>query len=481
MAKSKIAYFCQSCGYESAKWLGKCPSCQQWNTFVEEILEKSNASVPNWKASPSSSQRANKPVEVADITFKEEHRLLTPDKEFNRVLGGGIVAGSLVLIGGEPGIGKSTLMLQLALNMPNVKVLYVSGEESDHQIKMRAERLVSLETHEARARNKELKEEFGKGCFILTETSTQNIFKQIEELQPDILVIDSIQTLHSSHVESTPGSVSQVRECTAELLRFAKETSTPVFLIGHITKDGMIAGPKILEHMVDTVLQFEGDRHHVYRILRTIKNRFGSSSELGIYEMLGEGLREVSNPSEILLSQRDEPLSGVTISATLEGMRPMLIETQALVSTSAYGTPQRTATGFDTTRMSMLLAVLEKRCGFRLGAKDVFLNITGGIRVEDPAIDLGLAAAIISSHEDIPIPSKTCFAGEIGLSGEIRAVNRVEQRIAEAQKLGFDQIFISKYNMPTAAKDKKRLDLSRYTIDVKVVGRIEEVFGLLFG
>ncbi|WP_299467603.1 DNA repair protein RadA [Mucilaginibacter sp.] len=481
MAKSKIAYFCQSCGYESAKWLGKCPSCQQWNTFVEEILEKSSASVPNWKASPASSQRANKPVEVADITFKEEHRLLTPDKEFNRVLGGGIVAGSLVLIGGEPGIGKSTLMLQLALNMPNVKVLYVSGEESDHQIKMRAERLVSLETHEARARNKELKEEFGKGCFILTETSTQNIFKQIEELQPDILVIDSIQTLHSSHVESTPGSVSQVRECTAELLRFAKETSTPVFLIGHITKDGMIAGPKILEHMVDTVLQFEGDRHHVYRILRTIKNRFGSSSELGIYEMLGEGLREVSNPSEILLSQRDEPLSGVTISATLEGMRPMLIETQALVSTSAYGTPQRTATGFDTKRMSMLLAVLEKRCGFRLGAKDVFLNITGGIRVEDPAIDLGLAAAIISSHEDIPIPSKTCFAGEIGLSGEIRAVNRVEQRIAEAQKLGFDQIFISKYNMPTAAKDKKRLDLSRYTIDVKVVGRIEEVFGLLFG
>jgi DNA repair protein RadA/Sms len=481
MAKSKIAYFCQSCGYESAKWLGKCPSCQQWNTFVEEILEKSNASVHNWKASPASSQRANKPVEVADITFKEEHRLLTPDIEFNRVLGGGIVAGSLVLIGGEPGIGKSTLMLQLALNMPNVKVLYVSGEESDHQIKMRAERLVSLETHEARARNKELKEEFGKGCFILTETSTQNIFKQIEELQPDILVIDSIQTLHSSHVESTPGSVSQVRECTAELLRFAKETSTPVFLIGHITKDGMIAGPKILEHMVDTVLQFEGDRHHVYRILRTIKNRFGSSSELGIYEMLGEGLREVSNPSEILLSQRDEPLSGVTISATLEGMRPMLIETQALVSTSAYGTPQRTATGFDTKRMSMLLAVLEKRCGFRLGAKDVFLNITGGIRVEDPAIDLGLAAAIISSHEDIPIPSKTCFAGEIGLSGEIRAVNRVEQRIAEAQKLGFDQIFISKYNMPTAAKDKKRLDLSRYTIDVKVVGRIEEVFGLLFG
>jgi DNA repair protein RadA/Sms len=480
MAKSKIAYFCQSCGFESAKWLGKCPSCQQWNTFVEEILEKTSATVPNWKASPGNSQRANKPVEVADITFKEEHRLLTPDKEFNRVLGGGIVAGSLVLIGGEPGIGKSTLMLQLALNMPNIKVLYVSGEESDHQIKMRAERLTN-ESQEARIKNQESKTDLGKGCFILTETSTQNIFKQIEELQPDLVVIDSIQTLHSSHIESTPGSVSQVRECTAELLRFAKETSTPVFLIGHITKDGMIAGPKILEHMVDTVLQFEGDRHHVYRILRTIKNRFGSASELGIYEMLGEGLREVSNPSEILLSQRDEPLSGITISATLEGMRPMLIETQALVSTSAYGTPQRTATGFDTKRMSMLLAVLEKRCGFRLGAKDVFLNITGGIRVEDPAIDLGLAAAIISSHEDIPIPAKTCFAGEIGLSGEIRAVNRVEQRIAEAQKLGFEQIFISKYNMPSASKDKKRLDLSRYTIDVKPVGRIEEVFGLLFG
>ena len=487
MAKSKIAYFCQSCGYESPKWLGKCPSCQQWNTFVEEVLEKASASVPTWKASPASSVRANKPVQVADITFKEEHRLLTPDKEFNRVLGGGIVAGSLVLIGGEPGIGKSTLMLQLALNMPGIKVLYVSGEESDHQIKMRAERLGSVGNEQpavGRGNKFEIenpKSEIGRTCYILTETSTQNIFKQIEELQPDLVVIDSIQTLHSAHVESTPGSVSQVRECTAELLRFAKETSTPVFLIGHITKDGMIAGPKILEHMVDTVLQFEGDRHHVYRILRTIKNRFGSSSELGIYEMLGEGLREVSNPSEILLSQRDEPLSGITISATLEGMRPMLIETQALVSPSPYGTPQRTATGFDTKRMSMLLAVLEKRCGFRLGAKDVFLNITGGIRVEDPAIDLGLAAAIISSHEDIPIPAKTCFAGEIGLSGEIRAVNRVEQRIAEAQKLGFEQIFISKYNMPSGAKDKNRLDLSRYTIDVKVVGRIEEVFGLLFG
>ncbi len=488
MAKTKIAYFCQSCGFESAKWLGKCPSCQQWNTFVEEIIEKSNGSVPDWKATSSTTQqRANKPVEIPDIVFSEEQRMLTPDKEFNRVLGGGIVAGSLVLIGGEPGIGKSTLMLQLALSMPSLKILYISGEESDKQIKMRAERLDPTEgsqNSKLKSQNSGIehpKSDFGKGCYILTETSTQNIFKQIEQLEPDLVIVDSIQTLHSSHIESTPGSVSQVRECTAELLRFAKESSTPVFLIGHITKDGMIAGPKILEHMVDTVLQFEGDRHHVYRILRAVKNRFGSASELGIYEMLGEGLREVSNPSEILLSQRDEPLSGITISATLEGMRPMLIETQALVSTSAYGTPQRTATGFDTRRMNMLLAVLEKRCGFRLGAKDVFLNITGGIKVEDPAIDLGLAAAIISSHEDIPIPFKTCFAGEIGLSGEIRAVNRVEQRIAEAQKLGFEQIFISKYNMPSGTKDKKRIDLTRYAIEVRTVGNIEEVFGLLFG
>lgn len=450
---------------------------------MEEIIEKTNGSIPDWKATNSTStQRSNKPIQIPDITFSEEQRMLTPDKEFNRVLGGGIVAGSLVLIGGEPGIGKSTLMLQLALSMPNIKVLYISGEESERQIKMRAERLATVENQESRVKNQDGEAfKFGKSCYVLTETSTQNIFKQIEQLQPDLVVVDSIQTLHSSHIESTPGSVSQVRECTAELLRFAKESSTPVFLIGHITKDGMIAGPKILEHMVDTVLQFEGDRHHVYRILRAVKNRFGSASELGIYEMLGEGLREVSNPSEILLSQRDEALSGITISATLEGMRPMLIETQALVSVSPYGTPQRTATGFDTKRMSMLLAVLEKRCGFKLGIKDVFLNITGGIRVEDPAIDLGLAAAIISSNEDIPIPFKTCFAGEIGLSGEIRAVNRVEQRVAEAEKLGFEQIFISKYNLPSGGKDKKRIDLSRYKIEVKTVGNIEEVFGLLFG
>ncbi|CAM3882460.1 DNA repair protein RadA [Mucilaginibacter galii] len=478
MAKTKSAYFCQSCGFEAPKWLGKCPSCGQWNTFVEEIVDKPNAAVPNWKSISNGStslQRANKAVQVTDITYSEEHRILTPDKELNRVLGGGIVPGSLVLIGGEPGIGKSTLMLQLALSMPAAKILYVSGEESDRQLKMRAERITPQPANGGAAGV------IGQGCFVLTETSTQNIFKQIEQLQPDLVIVDSIQTLHSAHIESTPGSVSQVRECTAELLRFAKESSTPVFLIGHITKDGMIAGPKILEHMVDTVLQFEGDRHHVYRILRAIKNRFGSASELGIYEMLGAGLREVSNPSEILLSQRDEALSGITISATLEGLRPMLIETQALVSTSAYGTPQRSATGFDTRRMNMLLAVLEKRCGFRLGNQDVFLNITGGIRVEDPAIDLGLAAAIISSHEDMPISSKTCFAGELGLSGEIRAVNRIEQRIAEAQKLGFEQIFISKYNLPSGKKDNNQLDLSHYNIEIKAVSRIEEVFGLLFG
>lgn len=489
LAKTKVSYFCQSCGFEAPKWLGKCPSCSQWNTFVEEITERANPSVPDWKPQSTSMQRASKAVPIDKIEFDEEHRILTPDKEFNRVLGGGIVAGSLVLIGGEPGIGKSTLMLQLALNMPGLKVLYVSGEESDRQIKMRAERLSAVGSEQLAVSSGQFSvginttsEIKTKGeTYILTETSTQNIFKQIEQLQPELVVIDSIQTLHSAHIESTAGSVSQVRECTAELLRFAKESGTPVFLIGHITKDGMIAGPKILEHMVDTVLQFEGDRHHVYRILRAVKNRFGSASELGIYEMLGAGLREVSNPSEILLSQRDEPLSGITISATLEGMRPMMIETQALVSTSAYGTPQRSATGFDTRRMNMLLAVLEKRCGFKLGAKDVFLNITGGIRVEDPAIDLGLAAAIISSHEDIPIPFKTCFAGELGLSGEIRAVNRVEQRIAEAQKLGFEQIFISKYNLPTGGNDKKRIDLSRYEIAVKTVGSIEEVFTLLFG
>ncbi|MFN0291401.1 DNA repair protein RadA [Pedobacter helvus] len=460
MAKIKSAYFCQSCGYESAKWLGKCPSCNQWNTFVEEVIEKptaANAAV--WKTTVGGTQRVNKPSKLEEIESATEERLPTGDQELDRVLGGGLVPGSVTLIGGEPGIGKSTLMLQLALNIKQKRVLYVSGEESEQQIKMRAERITKTPKAD---------------CFILTETSTQNIFKQLEQLEPEILIVDSIQTLHSAHIESTPGSVSQVRECTAELLRFAKETATPVFLIGHITKDGAIAGPKILEHMVDTVLQFEGDRHHIYRILRSIKNRFGAAAELGIYAMHGSGLREVSNPSEVLLSQRDEELSGITIGATIEGARPMVIETQALVSISAYGTPQRSATGFDTKRMNMLLAVLEKRCGFRLSAKDVFLNIAGGIKVEDPAIDLSIIAAIISSHEDIPVSSKICFAAEVGLSGEIRAVNRVEQRILEAEKLGFEQIFISSYNLKGINRDK-------FKINLVTVSKIEEVFTALFG
>lgn len=457
MAKSKSVFFCQSCGYQAAKWLGNCPSCGEWNTFVEEVVEK-NTAKPDWKQS-STTPRSNKPIAIDQIEKNADVRINAQDDELNRVLGGGIVPGSIVLIGGEPGIGKSTLLLQLALQLKTKKILYISGEESEQQIKMRAMRMQSAEF---------------PNCFILTETSTQNIFKQIEELQPQIVIVDSIQTLYSSHIESTPGSVSQIRECTAELLRFAKETNTPVFLVGHITKDGSIAGPKILEHMVDTVLQFEGDRHHTYRILRSIKNRFGSTSELGIYEMRGSGLREVSNPSEILISQRDEELSGIAISVTIEGMRPMLIEAQALVSVSAYGTPQRSATGFDTRRMNMLLAVLEKRCGFRLGVKDVFLNITGGIKVEDPAIDLGVVSAIISSHEDLAISSKHCFAAEVGLSGEIRTVNRIEQRISEAERLGFEKIFVSRYAI-------KGLDVKKYNIEIVPLSKLEELFQQLFG
>lgn len=459
MAKTKTTYFCQSCGYESAKWLGKCPSCNEWNTFVEEIVEKSSARVPDWQVLSPVARPTNKAAVIHEIVHREESRIITPDMEFNRVLGGGIVPGSLVLVGGEPGIGKSTLMLQLALAMPRTKTLYISGEESEQQIKMRAERLVQSSKAD---------------CYILTETSTQNIFKQIAQIEPDLVIIDSIQTLYSTQAESAPGSVSQVRECTAELLRFAKETSTPVFIVGHITKDGAIAGPKVLEHMVDTVLQFEGDRHHIYRILRAVKNRFGSSSELGIYEMQGAGLREVSNPSEILLSQRESTMSGISIAAMLEGMRPMLIEVQALVSTAAYGTPQRSSTGFDTRRMNMLLAVLEKRFGFRLSAQDVFLNIAGGLRVEDPGIDLAVLTAIISSQQDIPVAASLAFAGEVGLSGEIRAVNRIEQRIAEAEKLGFETIFISKYNT-------KGLDAKTYSIVIRPVAKVEEVFQAVFG
>jgi len=457
MSKTKTTYFCQNCGAQSAKWIGKCPSCNEWNTYVEEIISKNiDPTTPGIKS--QSLQRAAKPQLINEISLSEQHRISIYDKELSRVLGGGLVPGSLILFGGEPGIGKSTLMLQVALNMKNLKILYVSGEESEQQISMRAQRIGVNNNN----------------CYILTETSTQNIFKQIETLEPNLLIIDSIQTLHSSYIESSPGSVSQIRECTSELMRYAKESGTAVFLIGHITKDGNLAGPKVLEHMVDTVLQFEGDRNHVYRLLRTTKNRFGSTNELGIYEMQGSGLREVSNPSEILITAREELVSGVAIAATMEGLRPMLIETQALVSSAAYGTPQRSSTGFDLRRLAMLLAVLEKRCGFRLGIKDVFLNIAGGIKVEDPGIDLALVCAVLSSNEDMPISTKICFAGEVGLSGEIRPVNRIDQRILEAEKLGFEQIFISKYN-------QKGLTLKNHQIKIILVGKIEEVFSLLFG
>ncbi|MBK9480233.1 MAG: DNA repair protein RadA [Bacteroidia bacterium] len=455
MAKVKTSFFCQNCGAQSGKWIGRCPSCNEWNTYVEEVIQKLDTT-------PGIPQTANKrsaqPQLLSEISSSEEKRIVLADKELNRALGGGIVPGSIVLFGGEPGIGKSTLMLQLALQQKTLKVLYVSGEESEQQIKMRAERIQKGST----------------GCYILTETSTQSIFQHIEKLQPDLLIIDSIQTLYTASIESSPGSVSQIRECAAELLRFAKESGTPVFLIGHITKDGNLAGPKILEHMVDTVLQFEGDRNHVYRLLRSTKNRFGSTNELGIYEMLGSGLREVSNPSEVLISSRDESFSGIAVSATLEGMRPILIEIQALVSTAAYGTPQRSSTGFDLRRLSMLLAVLEKRCGFKLGSKDVFLNIAGGLKVDDPAIDLGVVSAILSSNEDVPVESKYCFAAEVGLSGELRPVTRIDQRISEAEKLGFEQIFISKYN-------QKGLDISSYKIKIVALSKIEEVFEWLFG
>lgn len=458
MAKVKTSFFCQNCGAQSPKWVGKCPSCGEWNTFVEEVIQKEDKRSSYAPGSEGKMKKVQKAVAVKEISVSDEIRIPVYDKELSRVLGGGIVPGSMVLFGGEPGIGKSTLMLQLALNMNGMKILYVSGEESEQQIRMRAERIGISNTD----------------CFILTETNTQQIFQRVEEVEPNLVVIDSIQTLYTSHIESSPGSVSQVRECTGELMRFAKETQTPVFLIGHITKEGSLAGPKVLEHMVDTVLQFEGDRNHVYRLLRTTKNRFGSTNELGIYEMQGSGLREVSNPSEILITNRDEAVSGVAISASLEGMRPMLIETQALVSSAAYGTPQRSSTGFDLRRLSMLLAVLEKRCGFRLGVKDVFLNIAGGLRVEDPGIDLALVCAILSSSEDMPISAKFCFAGEVGLSGEIRPVNRIDQRISEAEKLGFEQIFISKYNI-------KGFDPKAYGIKITMVGKIEEVFSLLFG
>jgi DNA repair protein RadA/Sms len=455
MAKVKTTYFCQNCGAQSPKWVGKCHTCNEWNTYVEEVIQKEKN--PRSPITSKSTQRSNKPTAINEIIATTEKRINLKDEELNRVLGGGLVPGSLVLFGGEPGIGKSTLLLQIGLKCDHLKILYVSGEESEQQIKMRADRIG--------AKN--------ENCYILTETSTQNIFKQIEQLEPDILIIDSIQTLHTAYIESSPGSISQIRECTGELMRFAKESGTPVFLIGHITKDGMLAGPKVLEHMVDTVLQFEGDRNHVYRLVRSVKNRFGSTNELGIYEMMGAGLREVDNPSEILISNTEESLSGVAIAATMEGMRPMLIEVQALASSAAYGTPQRSATGFDLRRLNMLLAVMEKKCGFKLGIKDVFLNLTGGVKVNDPAIDLAVVCAVLSSNVDIPIDSGICLSAEVGLSGEIRPISRIEQRITEAEKLGYDKIIISRYN--------KGVHQKNHNIEVIEVGKVEEVLKIMFG
>jgi DNA repair protein RadA/Sms len=455
MAKIKTSFFCQNCGSQSDKWVGKCGSCNEWNTYVEEVIDKSPKSATPF--SSSTTQRAAKAHRLDEIEQKIEKRIELKDLELNRVLGGGMVPGSLILFGGEPGIGKSTLLLQMAINETEKKILYISGEESETQIKMRADRI---------GKN-------NKNCFVLTETSMQNVFIQIEAVQPDILIIDSVQTMQSGVIESSPGSISQVRECTAELLRFAKESGTPVFLIGHITKEGSLAGPKVLEHMVDTVLVFEGDRNHVYRIVRSVKNRFGSTNEIGIYEMHGAGLRGVENPSEILITNNEEELSGIAIASTLEGVRPMLVEVQALVSTAAYGTPQRSSTGFDLRRLNMLLAVLEKRCGFKLGTKDVFLNIAGGIKVSDPAIDLAVVCAIMSSNANIPISNKICLSAELSLSGEIRPVNRIDQRISEAEKMGFDQIIVSKHN--------KGIKQKNFNIEIVQIGKIEDAIRSIFG
>ncbi len=461
MSKIKTAFFCSNCGYESAKWLGRCPSCNQWNTFIEEVIEKSNPDKNTWQ-SYSGEKKTSRAKALSEIETTEEKRIITTDAELNRVLGGGIVKGSIILIAGEPGIGKSTLLLQDAMNLTDHVTLYVSGEESEQQINLRAQRLKNKSSSSAK-----------NNFFLLTETNVQIIFQEIKKLKPGVVIIDSIQTLQSTEIDASAGSIPQIRECAAELQRFAKETNTPVFLIGHITKDGTIAGPKLLEHMVDTVLQFEGDRHYAYRILRTLKNRFGSTSELGIYEMESDGMRAVSNPSEILIHQKDEQLSGSAIAASMEGLRPLLIEIQALVTQSVYGTPQRTVTGIDLRRLQLLLAVLEKRGGFHFGVKDVFVNIAGGIKVEDPSIDLAVICALLSSYDDAPLPSNLCLAGEVGLNGEIRAVNRIEQRIAEAEKLGFEKIIVSRFN-------KKGFNTSQYKIEVVALGRIDEVYRFLF-
>jgi len=454
MAKSKSVYVCQNCGVESSKWVGKCPSCGEWNTFVEQVLTKSSHQK---SASVYEFSEKQSPQKLTDIKPRKEGRISSNIKELDRILGGGIVPGSMILIGGEPGIGKSTLSLQMALKLHHLKSLYISGEESPQQIKMRSERL-NLSNDD---------------CFILSETSLESIFNHILNIKPDIIIVDSIQTLFSENLESTAGTVSQIRETAARLLKFAKETGTPVFLIGHITKEGNLAGPKVLEHIVDTVLQFEGDHHHMYRILRTTKNRFGSTAELGIFEMGDKGLREVNNPSEILITQTDEQLSGTSIASTINGIRPLLIEIQALVSSAAYGTPQRSSTGFNIRRLGMLLAVLEKRAGFRLGQKDVFLNIAGGIKVDDPATDLSVIASVLSSNLDLKIDKNSCFAGEVGLTGEIRPVNRIDQRISEADKLGFKKMYISRFNT-------KGLDVSKFTIEIVKVGRVDELFRSLF-
>lgn len=450
MSKTKSAFFCQDCGHESPKWLGKCPGCHSWNTLVEEIKVKKNSASPfSRKASEAN------PKQLNEIQQKDNPKFSLNDSELNRVLGGGVVQGSLILIGGDPGIGKSTLMLQLAIK-ESIKILYVSGEESEQQIKMRAER-IGIEN---------------QSCFILTETNLDAILNHTASIEPKLIVIDSIQTLHSNQIESAPGSVSQVRECTSQLLRLAKEKNIAILLIGHITKDGSIAGPKVLEHMVDTVLQFEGDRNHMYRLLRTSKNRFGSTNEIGIYEMQNNGLRIVENPSEILVTNSDSELSGVAISATLEGLRPFLIEIQALVSSAVYGTPQRSSTGFDSKRLNMLLAVLEKRCGFKLGAKDVFLNIAGGIKVDDPGIDLAVSMAVLSSNANLAIPEGIAFSAEVGLSGEIRPVNRIDQRISEVEKLGFKKIIIS--------NNIKGFDSKKYGIEIVQCSKIDEVVRNVF-
>jgi DNA repair protein RadA/Sms len=454
LAKIKKAFFCTNCGNESTKWIGRCPSCNEWNTYVEEIISKENSN-PNQSTFKDFSVKT-KPVKLTEVKQNDISRFYSDDPEFNRVLGGGIVPGSIVLIGGEPGIGKSTLLLQIALSLNDLKILYVSGEESVEQIKMRADRI--------NVKNENL--------YLYSETCTQTIFEQVKALEPNLIIIDSVQTVYSQHILSASGSISQVRECAGEFQRLAKETNIPVILIGHINKEGEIAGPKLLEHIVDTVLQFEGDRNYTHRLLRTIKNRFGSALELGVYEMKSHGLQPVINPSDILLGNRDEALSGVAIASTMEGMRPLMIEVQALVANAVYGNPQRSSIGFDTRRLNMLLAILEKRGGFQLSNKDVFLNLAGGIKVSDPALDLAVLAAIISSYKDEEISNNTAFCAEVGLSGEIRAVSRIEQRIAEAEKLGFDKIFISRYNA--------KLPKDKFSIKIVEVGKISEIYGDLF-